>query len=451
MMRPETLSGDDPETARHEIPHHTVGSEGDDAPLSIGLVSPAWPPESFLNGIISYAASATEGLRASGHRTTILAGTVLPGIRYGDDSVYDFRSSHLAENPVRRALEGIGHRVAPLWMAHRNYINGLSVAVHRGIAERGMQLLEMEESFGLAGRLQRLIPIPICVRLHGPWFLNGAAQGVTEDARFRSRVAKEGRALKRALAVTSPSRDVLEQTREFYGLPLEQAEVIPNPIDPILAADRWRLEGCDPRQILFVGRFDRHKGADLIIEAFGRVLEVMPDARLCFVGPDQGDYVEGGRRWDLEGFVDDRLPGARASGRIRLMGRVPSSDLAGLRRNALVSVVCSRYENFPYAAIEAMAMGCPLVASRVGGIPEIVQDDIDGLLHRNGDPADLAAKIVAMLADPARAADFGRNAAARCAREFHPIAIASRTVDYYRQILRMTSTKLNRRPQLGPV
>jgi glycosyltransferase involved in cell wall biosynthesis len=169
------------------------------------------------------------------------------------------------------------------------------------------------------------------------------------------------------------------------------------------------------------------------------VLEAMPDARLWFAGPDQGQFAEGGRRWDLEGFVDDRLPGARASGQVRLLGKVPKSELAGLRRAALVSVVCSRYENFPYAATEAMTMGCPLVASRVGGIPEIVRDGVDGLLHRNGDPADLAAQIVVVMGDPARAADLGRNAAARCAREFHPIAIASRTVDCYRQLLRTTT------------
>jgi glycosyltransferase involved in cell wall biosynthesis len=103
-------------------------------------------------------------------------------------------------------------------------------------------------------------------------------------------------------------------------------------------------------------------------------------------------------------------------------------------------VICSRYENAPRALIEAMALGCPIVAARVGGIPEIIRDGVDGLLHRVGDPDDLANKVLALLADPAQAAELGRSAVARCEQEFHPVAIASRIVDYYRRVLRTTPT-----------
>ena len=85
---------------------------------------------------------------------------------------------------------------------------------------------------------------------------------------------------------------------------------------------------------------------------------------------------------------------------------------------------------------EAMALGCPIVAARVGGIPEIIRDGIDGVLHRVGDPGDLAAQILALLDDPARAAELGRQAAARCEQRFHPAIIAVRMVDFYRQVIR---------------
>src|SRR6185312_2266041 len=213
-----------------------------------------------------------------------------------------------------------------------------------------------------------------------------------------------------------------------------KAEVIPNPTRPVEPAARWRPDACAPGTVLFVGRFDHLKGGDLIIEAFERVLRAAPDARLLFAGPDHGLTDGFGRRWDLEGFVDDRLPGARAAGRVHLLGRVPHSGLAPLRREAMVSVVCSRYENLPGTVLEAMALGCPVVAARVGGIPEIVRDGVDGLLHRAGDPDDLAAKIVALLTDPARAAELGRRAAARCEREFHPVAVAARMAAHYRRL-----------------
>jgi glycosyltransferase involved in cell wall biosynthesis len=166
----------------------------------------------------------------------------------------------------------------------------------------------------------------------------------------------------------------------------------------------------------------------------GRVLRAVPDARLHFVGQDHGIPGPDGRPWSLERFVDDRLPGARASGRLRLLGRIPHSDLAPLRREAMVSVVCSRFENFPGTALEAGAMGCPIVAARVGGIPEVIRDGVDGLLHRAGDPDDLADKIVALLKDPARAAELGQRAASRCAQEFHPVAVAARMAAHYRRL-----------------
>ena len=104
----------------------------------------------------------------------------------------------------------------------------------------------MEEAFGLAGWLQRAIPIPVCIRLHGPWFLNGAALGVPEDDAFRRRVALEGWAIRHASAVTAPSLDVLERTRTYYGLALEEALVIPNPTQPVDPARRGNWQGAIP-------------------------------------------------------------------------------------------------------------------------------------------------------------------------------------------------------------
>src|SRR5262249_46202860 len=93
------------------------------------------------------------------------------------------------------------------------------------------------------------------------------------------------------------------------------------------------------------------------------------------------------------------------------------------------------YENAPRALIEAMSLGCPTVAARVGGIPEILQDQGNGLLHRPEDPDDLAAKIVTLLNDPTRAARLGRQAAITCQERFYPEAVATRMIDFYRRAI----------------
>jgi glycosyltransferase involved in cell wall biosynthesis len=397
---------------------------GDGPPLSIGLISTGWPPDAFPNGVTTYVAGVAEGLRALGHRVTILD-TWLPSGDHGDDVVGLARPAGRRGLP-RRAADWLWYRAAPRSWIELRGARALAARIGRAAAERGVEVLEMEEAFGLAGQVQRAVPIPLSIRLHGPWFLNGEALGEAGGGVYRARVAREGWAIRRALALTAPSRDVLERTRAYYGLPLEHAEVIPNPTRPVPAPARWRPGDCEPGTILFVGRFDRHKGADTIIEAFARVLRAIPDARLRFVGPDRGLIDDQGRRWDVESFVEDRLPGARASGRILLMGHVPHSDLDALRRQAAVTVVCSRYEVFGLAATEAMALGAPVVAARAGGLAEIIRDGVDALLHRPGDPDDLAARILEVMSDPARAAEMGARAAAHCEREFRPVAVAAR-------------------------
>jgi glycosyltransferase involved in cell wall biosynthesis len=400
-------------------------------PLSIGYFSPGWPLDAFPNGIVSYIAEMVDQLPRMGHQFTIVASHVAGEDR--DPSIYDLQQVRRARSLVQRLTDGLGYRVAPHWATTRAVRRTLCATVRRAIRERGIQLFEMEESFGWSSWVRQVISIPVCVRLHGPWFLNGQALGAPVDHAFQRRVYEEGRAIAEADVVTAPSQDVLDRTRAYYSLALPEAEVIPNPTPPVPPSARWRLDDCDPEMVLFVGRFDRHKGGDLIIEAFGRVLPNVPRARLYFVGPDRGYMDPNGRRWNLEEFVRDRLPGALESGKVTYLGQQPYSALAALRRRAMVTVICSRYETFSYVLTETMSVGCPLVAARAGGMTEIVQDQVDGLVHASEDTEDLAAKITSLLNEPVRAAQLGHQAALTCEQRFYSEVVVTRMIDCYRR------------------
>ncbi len=405
------------------------------SPLSIGFYSPGWPLAAFRNGIVTYVATIAPTLTAMGHQVSILAGDLAE--EAPDESIYSIKHTWASRSMARRAVDGLFYRLAPRSAGRHATRRALLAMVRRAIAERRIQMIEIEESFGMARWIREATATPICVRLHGPWFLNGPALGVPDNGEFRERVREERRAICAADAVTAPSRNVLEQVRDFYGLALPEAEVIPPPTWPVPAAERWRLEDCDPKQVLFIGRFDRHKGGDLIIEAFGRVLEVIPEARLRFVGPDNGYIASDGRKWTIENFIRDRIPGALKTDRVEWMGQAPQPypALAQFRRKAMVTVVCSRYETLSLATVEAMASGCPTVAAKVGAIPEFLEDGASGLLHQPGDAEDLAAKIIHLLKNPALAAQLGRQAAVECERRFCPDVVASRMVEFYRRVV----------------
>ncbi len=401
--------------------------------LSIGYYSPNWPIGASPNGVLTHVSFLSEQLKEMGHQTAILADTVAEGNH--DPGVYNLQRirTSIARNPARRIMYGLWRKFAAHPANQHLYRRALVTTFHRAVAEHKLDIFEMEETYGWAQWLRQSSPIPICVRLHGPWFLNGRALGVPEDEGFRVRVEMEGRAIRDADLITAPSRDVLDQTRAFYGIALAEAEVIPDPAPRM--TELWHLQAADPRRILFVGRFDRHKGGDLIIDAFGRVLAQVPEARLLFVGPDRGCIDPAGRTWHIEEYLRDRLPGALESKCVEWLGPQPFSALAPLRRKALVTVVCSRYENLPLAVLETMALGCPLVAARVGGIPEVLTDRANALLHRGNDSEDLAAQIMTLLNDPERAAQLGKQAATDCLQRFSPEIMAERTARFYGQAI----------------
>lgn len=403
--------------AQHALKRHS-------GVLSIGLGTPSWPLGSEPNGIVTYVATVAPVLAARGHRVSLFT-PELSGPP-GEFPVYEIRGEASRRSLAARLLDALRYRVAPAatWraLARRDTLRTVLTMV----AEQRPDVLEMEESFGLAAWVRRACAVPVHVRLHGPWFLNGPAVGAPQDAAFRERVRAEGVGIAEADAVSAPSLDVLERVRARYGLALPDAAVIPNPTLAVLSGDRWRLQDCDTDRILFVGRFDSHKGGDLVIEAFARVLHSRPRTRLTFVGPDRGIGLPGGRTERLHTFVRARLPGALEDGRIEWLGAQPFSALPSLRRRALVTVVPSRYENHPGTVTEAMTIGCPVVAANVGGIPELVQHGVNGLLHRGGDPQDLAARILDMLRSPSMAERLGRRAGEDAEQRHHPEVVVDR-------------------------
>src|SRR5262249_52939774 len=118
-------------------------------PLSIAYLSPGWPPSAFYNGITTAIGTLAPPLRARGHRVTILSSSVVDD-RGADESIYDIAQVRRSRSVARRVIEGIGNRVAPRWMSPRASRRSLIETLRRAQAERGIQVVEMEEAFGTA-------------------------------------------------------------------------------------------------------------------------------------------------------------------------------------------------------------------------------------------------------------------------------------------------------------
>jgi glycosyltransferase involved in cell wall biosynthesis len=400
-------------------------------PLKVAILTPAWPVGAIPNGIVTYAAHIVPALRAKGAEVYVV--TSVDGSQ-GADPYVSVPGSSRGSLTVR-ALGRLHHAFSPGAPSERRDARSISRELLRLEREHGLDLIEMEESFGWCGVVAATCATPVVARLHGPWFLNGAMIEDTTTRAFRRRVRREGEAVVRVAGVSAPSRDVLERTRARYGHALADAEVIPNPLPQVPAAEHWNARKCEPGTLLFVGRFDRHKAGDVAIEAFARIRAVEPRARLIFAGPDPGVTDDSGRRWRVREFLDDRLPRAEDRAAVEYLGAQPPAAIRALRVRAAVTLVCSRWENFPYTLGEAMSFGCPVVATATGGLVELVSDGQNGLLARPDDPADLARAALELLRDPERAARLGALAAQTSATQLSPEAIADQTLAFYRRVL----------------
>ena len=396
----------------------------------IVLVSPGWPRSAFANGIVSYVDNTKRGLEAAGSEVRIAAYAIAPG---GEDAAViggSFSRRNALARLATRATWKLAPKLAKRAFGHLDVSTGLR-NVYR---DWPFDVAEIEESRGESLWAARAVPVPIVVRLHGPWFLNAPARGVPEDAAFDRLVAREGRAIERAEGLSSPSRDVLERVRQRYGLRLPDAVVIPNPGPEPEPRQLWSRERAEPGLILFVGRFDRHKGGDLVVDAFVKLASAGRRVRLVMTGRDDGVVDDTGRRWSFPEYLAARVP-PEQRGSIAFLGQVDPEKLAELRRRANVVLFTSRYENFPLTLLEALAQACPLVCADAGSCTEIVEDGRNALVFRAGDAGALAERIGVLLDHPERAAALAAQGLADYRARFLPAAIARVTLELYGEVL----------------
>ncbi len=176
-----------------------------------------------------------------------------------------------------------------------------------------------------------------------------------------------------------------EIMRSRHGIPATRIEVIPNGVD----ADFFSPmpdQIADHPLVAYVGRLVEAKDPMTLVEGFRLASERMADARFCIVG-------NGPLRAKVQRFIDRHL----LEGRIQLLPGM--SDARPILRKARVFAMASIQEACPNAALEAMACGLPVVATRVGGLPEIIEHGVNGGLFNPGDPCGLADALCELLLD----------------------------------------------------
>lgn len=236
--------------------------------------------------------------------------------------------------------------------------------------------------------LRTLTRTPLVVSSHGETFADDFA--VFEHSRLLAAALR--RSVDVATAVTGCSRVVTDDLVRFGA---DEAVVVPNGVEldgqPVA---RRRREGGLP-VVLAVGRIEHVKGFDLLVDAFA-ASALRDRARLVVVG-DGAEAASLRRRVASHGLED----------RVELPGRLEPDEVAARMAAADVVVVPSRADAAPLVVLEGWRSGRPVVATVRGGPPEIVTDDVDGVLVDPQDTPALAGAVLGLLDDPERADRIG--------------------------------------------
>jgi L-malate glycosyltransferase len=232
----------------------------------------------------------------------------------------------------------------------------------------------------------------------------------------------------RVIGVGAAVRDALI-TNE--GIPAPRVGVIYNGIDPARFQNQGhdRLEvrkelgiGADDLMILQVARLDYLKDHATAVRALGRLVRTVPHARLVLVG-------DGPERERIERCIADSGLGDS----VRLLGT--RRDVARFTAVADMFLLTSISEGIPLTLIEAMAAGLPVVATRVGGVPEVVQDGVTGLLAEPGDDGTLAEHMLHLFRHPSVGEEMGRRGRDRGQELFSENAMVANYERLYKEML----------------
>jgi D-inositol-3-phosphate glycosyltransferase len=292
---------------------------------------------------------------------------------------------------------------------------------------------------GVAGEtLARRWGVPLAQMFHTLGQMKNEVAKAPRDREVALRIEEETRLVDVADRIIAPTSTERAQLAWYYGADPEKISVIPCGVDTRLfrprdqAAARQRLSLPEGRLLLFVGRIERLKGIDTLLEATSLLLARpgYEDLRVLIVGGDLESTADNPEQQRVRQLARD----LGVAGRVDFLGAQSQAELAYFYAAADLTIMPSHYESFGMVALESMACGTPVVASRVGGLALLVKDGETGILVPEEAPTTLAMQTHAILQDDAERRAMGARAAAY-AKDFAWGRIADRIVDLYDDLI----------------
>lgn len=350
--------------------------------MRVCVVPHRYPPDG--GGVASASQRYVQGLTLAGHQVAVirLDPTLAPGKTEQRERAFVTETAigtHRRADDTHSAwFDAVvsAHHQAPFDVVVGRYLDAASyVAVYAA----------------------RFLSLPSVVSARGNDVDRGAFDGATLSQLLWT--------VSHASAVTAVSQELRRKLRAL--IPTVEPIVVHNGVDTDLFSPGPRAAARP--QVLFVGEARKKKGLPVLLEAHARVAASRDrDVELLLIG--------GVRTEDAEILQVFTHKNPQVS--VRVLQAVPQAELVHHYRSAALLVMPSLHDGLPNALLEAMACGCPVVATSVGGIPDVVSHEVEGLLVPAGDVTALAQAIERTLQAPSKSAERAARARERVLRDF---------------------------------
>ena len=389
--------------------------------MNVMLVVP-WDQE--FGGVASVVGNLARHLQTDGHRVVFLHGGLRdprqPRMTKWGFTAHEvhLRTPLVKGHPIKSVVGFVVYFAVTLyrigWVIRRHDVQ--VVNIHYPL-----------EAFVYLGVLRWLLPIKLVVSVHGA--------DIFPDGRRRQRYPLSTRLLLScADAVVAPSRTFLADCLSVFRSIRKKSVVVHNGIDLQeleTTGDTAETKDCQP-YLLCIAAHNEKKALEVLLDAFAQVSEVRRDLWLLLVGDGP-----------LRRQHEELAAALSIAHRVRFLGWKPRPEVAALLHHCEVFVLPSRSEPFGMVVVEALACRKAVVASSVGGVPEIIENGRSGLLVEPDDPPALARALLRVLEDDALRRSFAEAGHARARERFGREAMGARYEALFSALL------IGLPPQLG--
>lgn len=381
--------------------------------MKIAFLCNEFPPRPH-GGIGTFVESVTHGLAERGHPITVIS----LGNEQSIENVGPIRVINLLAD--RRPLIG-------------NLINRLRLrkCLSRLANDGEIDLVETPDYMGLLPF--GLKTCPVVVRLHITDTSIKQAAGMDESPGIqwyeRRNLAVNGNWI-------GVSKYIFDLTRNTFSIDPKFSAVIYNPV-PTAPTKFFSIENLPADYILYAGALSHRKGAQLLAEAVKPLLEDFPELHLVYAGmaTDENGRLATDEIREILGTTDKR---------VLFLGRVPRETVMGLMKRARVFAFPSRLEALGIVVLEAMSSGVPVVCTSYPPGPEMVEDEVTGILACPYSPHEFREAIRRILTDPALAATLADNAKRSVNERFTLKECVDLTEEFYEACVERWAAKKHR-------